>query len=77
MEGKCPNCGWFEEFPTEEDDQTAWAYTRTTYEDRWDALKKLNIRTIHEEKMKDALEVYDEEDLGSCITGTWKENNEN
>ena len=31
MEGKCPNCGWFPEFPEEDEpfDEIKWAYTKT------------------------------------------------
>jgi len=52
MQGQCPNCGWFEEFPTEEDDQITWAYTPTKYENRMEALTKLTIREKYENKKR-------------------------
>ena len=53
MEGKCPNCGWFPEFP-EEDDEITWAHTPTSYENRWDALKKLRIREEYENQERES-----------------------
>ena len=48
-----------------------WAYTPTSFENRWDALEKLKIRDVHENKNKEELEIGDNENLGSCITGDW------
>jgi hypothetical protein len=48
MKQKCPNCGWFEEFPEEDEPTTAdefnWAYSPTSYENRIEAIKKSEIR---------------------------------
>ena len=77
MENPCPNCGWFPEFPEEDEPTTAdefnWMYSPTSHENRMEALKKSEAR------MREELGygVPEEPDLGSCITGVWKENYEN
>ena len=66
----CPKCGtdydeYMEEVfrPEEIKGSIEWAYSPTSYENRYDALEKARIRATHEEI---------NEDLGSCITGDWK-----
>jgi hypothetical protein len=72
MEEKCPNCGWFEEFP--EDDEQSWEYTTTSYENRMEAIKKSAIRMRNELGYGIPEIVYhDTEGLGSCISGIWRQ----
>ena len=67
----CPKCGTdYDEYceeiipPEEIKGSIEWAYSPTSDEDRWDALKKARLREQHE--------AINREDLGSCITGEWK-----
>ena len=72
---KCPNCGYEIETPvraamTEKD----WAYTKTNNSNKNDALKKAEIR----QRLELGYGISESEtDLGSCITGIWKDNNKN
>ena len=72
---KCPKCGYEIEKParatmTERD----WAYTKTSNNNKNDALKKAEIR----QRLELGYGVPESEpDLGSCITGNWKNNNKN
>tara|TARA_R100000808_G_C2139523_1_gene147432 strand:- start:997 stop:1248 length:252 start_codon:yes stop_codon:yes gene_type:complete len=70
---KCPSCGYSVDDdlePTTADDFN-WMYTKTTNENKWDALKKSEMR------MKEELDygIPEEQDLGSCITGVWENEN--
>ena len=70
---KCPNCGYSVDDdlePTTADDLN-WAYTKTEKKDRTEAIKKSGIR------MREELGygIPEEPDLGSCITGEWKDEN--
>lgn len=80
MEGKCPNCGWFPEFPEEDEpfDEIKWAYTKTDDANYMDAIKKSEIR-MKKELGYGIPEVTknDPENLGSCITGIWEDIDEN
>ena len=74
---KCPKCGYEIEKParaamTEND----WAYTKTNNNNKNDALKKAEIRQRIElgYGIKEVKRYDDPENLGSCITGEWRQN---
>ena len=69
----CPKCG-YEIVKPPRAGTKAWAYTNTNDENKNDALKKAEIR----QRLELRYGVPESEpDLGSCITGNWKNNNKN
>ena len=67
MSKPCPKCGWFSEFPEED-----WEYTETSHENRMEAIKKSEIR-MENELGYGIPDNIDDIDLGSCITGIWRQ----
>ena len=70
---KCPKCGY--ETITEKVGSKAWAYTKTNDNNKNDALKKAEIRQRIEfgYGIKEVKKYNDPENLGSCITGEWRQ----
>ena len=64
---KCPKC----KCSVKKEKDLKWAYTKTSDENKWDAIKKSEIR-MKAELGYGVPETIDE-DLGSCITGIWRE----
>jgi len=71
---QCPKCKYSiadDLEPIEEEKDLQWAYTKTNDNNKWDAIKKSEIRMKKEfgYGIPEAIN----EDLGSCITGIWEE----
>ena len=81
----CRNCGYSVDEdlePTTADEynltEEEWAYTRTSYINRMDAIKKSIIRGKLEIGFGvKEINPKDSENLGSCITGIWEDSDEN
>ena len=54
----------------------AWAYSKTSDENKWDALSKARYRHLYEHLDEQELVVCDVENIGSTLTGVWKGNYE-
>ena len=74
---KCPECGYEIIKPARAKmSPVDWAYTKTSDEEKNDALKKAEIRQRVElgYGIPDTKQNDDPENLGSCITGKWRNN---